>query len=109
MRPRQSETIVLNVPDNPRLHRAIGTVESLELWGAHVWVNAAATGRYRAGWEEMEAMSSGGSNGKASPTISKARVEGYTGDACDQCGGCRMKRNGACLLCEDCGSSSGCS
>lgn len=49
------------------------------------------------------------------PALSKdgergqAREEGYTGDFCDQCGGCRMRRNGSCLLCEDCGATSGCS
>lgn len=41
--------------------------------------------------------------------VNVARAQGYTGDTCTQCHGTRMRRNGSCLLCEDCGSSSGCS
>jgi hypothetical protein len=42
-------------------------------------------------------------------TAAAAKDLGYTGDVCMACGGCRMRRNGACLLCEDCKNSSGCS
>ncbi|MFW5662842.1 MAG: adenosylcobalamin-dependent ribonucleoside-diphosphate reductase, partial [Bacteroidota bacterium] len=34
---------------------------------------------------------------------------GYTGEQCSQCGSMRVKRNGSCTVCEDCGSTSGCS
>jgi hypothetical protein len=34
---------------------------------------------------------------------------GYTGEMCTQCGSARVKRNGSCVACEDCGSTSGCS
>jgi hypothetical protein len=34
---------------------------------------------------------------------------GYTGDPCNQCHGFRTKRNGSCLVCEDCGTTTGCS
>lgn len=34
---------------------------------------------------------------------------GYTGDACDQCGNMMMVRNGACLKCTVCGTTTGCS
>ncbi|MEI6091710.1 MAG: vitamin B12-dependent ribonucleotide reductase [bacterium] len=34
---------------------------------------------------------------------------GYTGEMCTQCGSARVKRNGSCIVCEDCGSTSGCS
>jgi ribonucleoside-diphosphate reductase alpha chain len=34
---------------------------------------------------------------------------GYTGEMCTQCGSARVKRNGSCVVCEDCGSTSGCS
>lgn len=49
-------------------------------------------------------------NGHA-PALSAATARdlGYTGDVCAVCHGCRMRRNGACLLCEDCKNSSGCS
>jgi ribonucleoside-diphosphate reductase alpha chain len=87
----------LNVPENPRLHGAPAVVREATAWGAHVGTAAAATGRFRALASEMD------------PAGGAAREQGYTGDCCDCCGGCRMRRNGACLLCEDCGSTSGCS
>jgi len=34
---------------------------------------------------------------------------GYTGDQCDSCGSARMRRNGSCLVCDDCGTTTGCS
>jgi ribonucleoside-diphosphate reductase alpha chain len=34
---------------------------------------------------------------------------GYTGEQCPNCGSMRVKRNGSCTVCEDCGSTSGCS
>lgn len=38
-----------------------------------------------------------------------ARAQGYEGDACTECGAMTMVRNGACLKCVSCGSTSGCS
>jgi len=40
---------------------------------------------------------------------SEARAQGYTGEQCTECGSMRVKRNGACTVCEDCGTTSGCS
>lgn len=40
---------------------------------------------------------------------SQARVAGYTGAICDVCGSPRMKMAGHCMVCEDCGTSTGCS
>jgi len=41
--------------------------------------------------------------------VSKARAQGYTGDACPTCQSFTMVRNGSCLKCDTCGSTSGCS
>ncbi|MEZ5892798.1 MAG: vitamin B12-dependent ribonucleotide reductase [Parvularculaceae bacterium] len=38
-----------------------------------------------------------------------ARIKGYEGDACPDCGQFTMVRNGSCLKCESCGASTGCS
>jgi ribonucleoside-diphosphate reductase alpha chain len=38
-----------------------------------------------------------------------ARISGYEGDPCRECGQLTMVRNGACLKCTTCGSTSGCS
>ncbi len=41
--------------------------------------------------------------------IKKARQKGYTGDICIECQSMTMVRNGTCLKCVTCGSTSGCS
>ena len=38
-----------------------------------------------------------------------ARMKGYEGDACGDCGNFTLVRNGTCLKCETCGATSGCS
>ncbi len=38
-----------------------------------------------------------------------AKLQGYTGTMCSGCGSMRMKRNGSCEVCLDCGATSGCS
>lgn len=104
-----------------------------EEWGAHVRAEAAATGRYRAAWDEMEPL---GTNGvhhappplppAPAPAVTaapdqfhrpevldtgfdvQAKEQGYSGNVCGKCGGSRLKRTGACETCEDC-FESGCS
>ncbi|MEL6819961.1 MAG: vitamin B12-dependent ribonucleotide reductase [Pseudomonadota bacterium] len=39
----------------------------------------------------------------------KALMQGYTGDMCTECSNFTMVRNGTCLKCDTCGSTSGCS
>jgi len=41
--------------------------------------------------------------------IREARLKGYEGDACGDCGNFTLVRNGTCLKCDTCGSTSGCS
>jgi ribonucleoside-diphosphate reductase alpha chain len=41
--------------------------------------------------------------------IRDAKARGYEGDSCPECGALTMVRNGACLKCVSCGSTSGCS
>jgi ribonucleoside-diphosphate reductase alpha chain len=41
--------------------------------------------------------------------IREARMKGYEGDSCDECGNFTLVRNGTCLKCDTCGSTSGCS
>ncbi|MEX6507533.1 vitamin B12-dependent ribonucleotide reductase [Jiella sp. M17.18] len=38
-----------------------------------------------------------------------AMMKGYTGESCSECGNFTMVRNGTCLKCDTCGSTSGCS
>jgi hypothetical protein len=89
------DIVVLRV-SNPFLHGQLARVERLESWGAHVSTLAAATGQFRALFSEMLPAT------PASPTMDA------TGEICSNCGGMRLQRSGACLVCLDCGTSNGC-
>jgi ribonucleoside-diphosphate reductase alpha chain len=39
----------------------------------------------------------------------EARIRGYEGDACGGCGNFTLVRNGTCMKCDTCGSTTGCS
>ena len=41
--------------------------------------------------------------------IRHARMKGYEGDACPECGNFTLVRNGTCLKCDTCGGTTGCS
>jgi len=56
------------------------------------------------------APTAGAARGQA--VAAKAReaiAKGYSGDACTQCGQFTLVRNGTCLKCDSCGTTSGCS
>ena len=46
---------------------------------------------------------------KAMDQRAEARMKGYEGDSCGECGNFTMVRNGTCMKCDTCGSTSGCS
>ena len=39
----------------------------------------------------------------------QARLKGYEGDPCNECGQFMLVRNGTCLKCDGCGTTTGCS
>jgi ribonucleoside-diphosphate reductase alpha chain len=41
--------------------------------------------------------------------VAEARMKGFEGDSCGACGNFTLVRNGTCLKCNTCGSTSGCS
>jgi ribonucleoside-diphosphate reductase alpha chain len=41
--------------------------------------------------------------------VREARIKGYVGDSCGECGNFTMVRNGTCLKCTTCGATNGCS
>ncbi|MFO0748720.1 MAG: vitamin B12-dependent ribonucleotide reductase [Myxococcota bacterium] len=51
--------------------------------------------------------SDSGNTGSSAASI--ARLKGYEGDACPECGHMTLVRNGTCLKCATCGSTTGCS
>ena len=41
--------------------------------------------------------------------VAEARIKGYEGDACGNCGNFTLVRNGTCMKCDTCGTTTGCS
>lgn len=50
-----------------------------------------------------------GSGTVAMDARTKARMQGYEGEACGECGNYTFVRNGTCMKCNTCGGTSGCS
>ncbi len=106
------DLVTLDMPDNPRVHEQPGEVKQLTEYGAVVRTPATAAGEIRALPEEMRPFHPPTQAAVAyTQTVAASAWSqaGYTGDVCKHCSGCRMIRNGACLLCVECGQSSGCS
>ena len=64
--------------------------------------------------ETGAAMISTTTTAMASGTVSldartKAKMQGYEGEACGECGNYTLVRNGTCMKCNTCGGTSGCS
>ncbi|RME53888.1 vitamin B12-dependent ribonucleotide reductase [Candidatus Woesearchaeota archaeon] len=92
--------------------RGGGVVKEAERAGKSADFDASSgSSRSSAGAGESEGgvASQAGSGGDSEERVRQARARGYTGEACSSCGSMRVKRNGACTLCEDCGATSGCS
>ncbi|OED48004.1 ribonucleoside-diphosphate reductase, adenosylcobalamin-dependent [Rhodobacteraceae bacterium (ex Bugula neritina AB1)] len=53
---------------------------------------------------EALAQSTGGMDART-----KAKMQGYEGEACGECGNYTLVRNGTCMKCNTCGGTSGCS
>jgi len=45
----------------------------------------------------------------AGQRAAEARLKGYEGDSCGECGNFTLVRNGTCMKCDTCGGTSGCS
>ncbi|MCS7176847.1 MAG: vitamin B12-dependent ribonucleotide reductase [Candidatus Kapabacteria bacterium] len=68
------------------------------------WENSSAA-------EEPELVTANGIgiNGAYARRVAEAKARGYTGEVCPVCGSMRMRQSGSCSVCEDCGTTSGCS
>ena len=102
---KSGDRVLLVNTDIPRLEGQEAEVVEVTAWGAHVATSAAATGRFRAHHSEMMAVR----QVYRAAHLGPPKMLGGAFGTCDVCGGSRMTRNGNCLLCQECGSTSGCS
>ena len=59
--------------------------------------------------EEKYSSSSAHVSDSKAQKIAQAKLQGYQGDSCTECGNFTLLRNGTCLKCDTCGSTTGCS
>ena len=69
----------------------------------------AAGGNGSAGSPKPQPVPVGAVSNEAAEAWNMARMQGYEGDPCPVCGHLTMVRNGTCLKCLTCGSTTGCS
>jgi ribonucleoside-diphosphate reductase alpha chain len=61
--------------------------------------------------QELEQRTEARANARAAAAEKRAeaKAKGYEGEACGECGNFTLVRNGTCLKCDTCGSTTGCS
>jgi len=65
---------------------------------------------FRAAGSNARAESGSSTSGPATSDLrAAAKLRGYQGDACGECGNFTLVRNGTCLKCDTCGNTTGCS
>jgi len=57
----------------------------------------------------MAQATTGSASVSALSARDKAKMQGYEGEACGDCGNYTLVRNGTCMKCNTCGATSGCS
>ena len=97
----QSGAVALNGAGDP-----VATLQTLVPGSSEARTAGAAT--------SSAASAAGASTAVSSGTVpmdarAKARMQGYEGDPCGDCGNYTLVRNGTCMKCNTCGSTSGCS
>lgn len=103
------DKVHLDIPHNPLLDGAIGTVYRIEEWGVHIHTDRAATGVYRAAWCEITLLHNTDQTSQPKSDKDKHVPSAAEGALCDRCGGVNLLRTGSCITCQDCGANSGCS
>ena len=60
-------------------------------------------------WQEPRTDGRAQARASAAEKRAEAKAKGYEGEACGECGNFTLLRNGTCLKCDTCGSTTGCS
>jgi ribonucleoside-diphosphate reductase alpha chain len=82
--------------------------EMIDVTAIGASVQAELAGGVTAQVTALEAAMSG-SQGSRAQRAAEARMKGFEGDSCGNCGNFTLVRNGTCMKCNTCGSTTGCS
>jgi len=92
----------LTVLDGGAMDSKTKAEQTLETMDAHSEVAVAAAGG--SSHHSVDFVETSRTN-----QVQQARMKGYEGDSCGECGNFTLVRNGTCLKCDTCGGTSGCS
>ncbi len=84
-----------------------GAVVAMAAPAATVPQSAATPAPHKNGKSKVQLVA--GPDGRVGVAVREAKMKGYEGDACRECGQFTLVRNGTCLKCVSCGGTSGCS
>ncbi|MGI9388257.1 MAG: vitamin B12-dependent ribonucleotide reductase, partial [Methyloligellaceae bacterium] len=121
MRGSLNDKVVMVSPETADL-TADGSIDET-LFSSQTGSIGAPTGSTNRGAATAEGVSASGSATSAAMAITappvaanddraravQARMKGYEGENCSECGNFTLVRNGTCLKCDTCGATSGCS
>ena len=96
----------LGKPSAPAGIRTEGATALKAQEAAHAEIEAAFG---HLAFKEPEAAPARDAKAETAERRAQARLRGYEGESCSECGNFTMVRNGTCLKCDTCGSTSGCS
>jgi ribonucleoside-diphosphate reductase alpha chain len=96
---QQEVTTAFAKPARARMETAIGEIAALQAELAQ------SLARHKAPAEADAARKGGGDATRRA----EAKIRGYEGESCRDCGNFTLLRNGTCLKCDTCGGTSGCS
>jgi len=123
-RSRTDNLVVMRGSEQPTDARGSGNVTSMSSHGATARAADAVEGSVAlkqetqhdlSPTEKLEALqwSKAGAAAQAAPSKAERRAEakakGYEGEMCGECGNFTLVRNGTCMKCDTCGSTTGCS
>ncbi len=83
--------------------------DPVTLEGAMEYANGKRTVRVSNGTKAPKGAAEHAKTQALADTIQMARLKGYEGDPCPDCGNFTLVRNGSCLKCATCGATTGCS
>lgn len=95
--------VKIAIPDNPYANGQVAEVITDTPYG-YILRTKFGTGEFRVIEGEIEELKP-----ERNGVYHSARAYGYDENPCPRCGAFKLKRAGACLCCDECGETTGCS
>jgi ribonucleoside-diphosphate reductase alpha chain len=111
----RQEVTAFTKPEKAKMEAAVGTLSALQqelsaaLAKPKTDLPVEELARQLQSHIQARAAARGAKSDQEADRRAEARVKGYEGENCRECGNFTLVRNGTCLKCDTCGGTSGCS